>query len=175
MTARKRHTQLPGYVDTPRNRPQPERLLDWWQRRRKNCLRISGAKRRLGRLQQGRAQVQSAASRTKQMRASAIKSVLAKPLEHQCSGISSPVPDHPRVRLNQYQGMGLAITIDRSSPHIRGVVSVRRRKHGCSNRRRQVSRRDRSQCMKPVSDQAGLQDHPVATLHKQTRNEDEKI
>ena len=55
MTARKRHTQLPGYVDTPRNRPQPERLLGWWQRRRKNCLRISGAKRRPGRLQQGRA------------------------------------------------------------------------------------------------------------------------
>ena len=31
--------------------------------------------------------------------------------------------------MNQYQGMGLAITIDRSSHHIRGIVSMRRRKH----------------------------------------------
>jgi hypothetical protein len=44
-----------------------------------------------------------------------------------------------------------------------------------SDRRRLVSRRDRSECMKPASDQAGLQDHPIATLRKGTRNEDERI
>jgi hypothetical protein len=35
--------------------------------------------------------------------------------------------------------------------------------------------RSSSERMKPASDQAGLQDHPIATLRKETRNDDESI
>src|SRR5215467_970828 len=40
------------------------------------------------------------------------------------------VPDHPRARLNQYQRIDLALTLDRSSHSNREIVSVRRRRHG---------------------------------------------
>src|SRR5262245_64234977 len=53
---------------------------------------------------------------------------MSEPTVSSARTISQPVPDHPRVRLNQYQGMGPAIIIDRSSHHSRANVSAPRPK-----------------------------------------------
>ena len=41
--------------------------------------------------------------------------------------------------------------------------------------RASVSRTDRDALAEPASNQVGLRDHPMATLRKQTGNEDERI